>query len=158
MIVIIFVSVACVGCDQATKVLADSYLPKNEMVSYLNDTVRIGYVENSGAFLGMGGQLSEEIRFIMFQAIAGIFIVAMFIYSLIGSNLGLGAIAGISLVFSGGASNLFDRVVNDGAVIDFLNIGIGFIRTGIFNIADVAIMIGGLLFILSQSTRSGVRE
>jgi len=158
MMIIIFVSVACVGCDQSTKTLADNYLSKTEMVSYLSDTVRIGYVENTGAFLGMGGQFSEEARFIMFQAIAGVFIVGMLIYVLISSSLGLSAIVGISLILSGGASNLFDRVVNDGAVIDFVNIGIGFIRTGIFNVADVAIMLGGLLFILSQSRKSSACE
>ncbi len=158
MMIIIFVSVACVGCDQSSKTLADNYLSKTEMVSYFSDTVRIGYVENTGAFLGMGGQFSEEVRFIMFQAIAGIFIVGMLVYVLISSSLGMSAIVGISLILSGGASNLFDRVVNDGAVIDFVNIGIGFIRTGIFNVADVAIMLGGLLFILSQSKKSSVCE
>ena len=37
----------------------------------------------------------------------------------------------------------------DGAVIDFLNVGIGGLRTGIFNLADVAIVTGVSLLILS---------
>ena len=46
------------------------------------------------------------------------------------------------------ASGGIQRV--NGLVIDFMNIGIGSIRSGIFNVADVAIMIGCLLiFFLS---------
>jgi signal peptidase II len=43
-------------------------------------------------------------------------------------------------------SNLIDRIAV-GSVIDFLNVGVGSLRTGIFNLADVAIMAGaGCLF------------
>jgi len=40
------------------------------------------------------------------------------------------------LLFSGGISNFYDRVSNNDAVVDYLNIGIESLRTGIFNIAD----------------------
>ena len=42
---------------------------------------------------------------------------------------------------AGGASNWIDRVMH-GSVIDFMNVGIGPFRTGIFNVADMAIMLG----------------
>ena len=51
------------------------------------------------------------------------------------------AAAGLLLFVAGGMSNLIDRIAM-GSVIDFLNIGIGPFRTGIFNVADVAIMAG----------------
>jgi len=38
-----------------------------------------------------------------------------------------------------------------GTVIDFLNIGIGPWRTGIFNIADVAIMAGTVLLVADHT-------
>jgi signal peptidase II len=47
-------------------------------------------------------------------------------------------------------SNLIDRIVYDGRVIDFLNIGIGPLRTGIFNIADMAIT-GAAVFLVVES-------
>ena len=47
------------------------------------------------------------------------------------------------------ASNWFDRLVR-GSVLDFLNVGIGSIRTCVFNVADVAIMIGAVVFALGQ--------
>ncbi len=50
----------------------------------------------------------------------------------------------LTLILAGGVGNLIDRVTNDGLVTDFLNIGVGAFRTGIFNVADVAVMTGAL--------------
>jgi len=55
----------------------------------------------------------------------------------------------VSLVLGGGFGNLIDRISKDGRVIDFLNVGVGSLRSGVFNLADVAISIGIIwLFIL----------
>jgi signal peptidase II len=51
------------------------------------------------------------------------------------------ALLGVALVAAGGASNLVDRITQ-GMVIDFMNVGIGPLRTGIFNVADMALMLG----------------
>ena len=59
----------------------------------------------------------------------------------------------LALVLAGGASNLIDRFVNDGYVVDFINLGAGPIRTGIFNIADVAITVGALLLLIQSWRR-----
>ena len=40
--------------------------------------------------------------------------------------------------------------VNGGIVIDFLNFGIGGLRTGILNVADLSVTFGALAFILMQ--------
>jgi signal peptidase II len=51
------------------------------------------------------------------------------------------SVLGLTLVVAGGLSNLVDRVAR-GFVVDFLNVGVGPLRTGIFNVADMAIMTG----------------
>jgi len=56
----------------------------------------------------------------------------------------------LGLLWAGGVSNLVDRVLH-GSVVDFMNIGVGWLRTGIFNVADMAITIGVLLILLSKS-------
>jgi signal peptidase II len=56
----------------------------------------------------------------------------------------------IALVVGGGVSNLIDRLRYGGYVVDFLNVGIGSLRTGIFNVADMAIMAGVLLWAFSD--------
>jgi signal peptidase II len=56
---------------------------------------------------------------------------------------------GLVLFVAGGASNLIDRILQ-GRVVDFLNVGVGTLRTGVFNVADVAIMAGAALVALAE--------
>jgi signal peptidase II len=60
-------------------------------------------------------------------------------------------VLGVTLILGGGIGNLIDRLVNDGHVVDFLNIGIGGLRTGVFNVADVAIMAGPVLLLVGMA-------
>ena len=55
---------------------------------------------------------------------------------------------GCTLLLAGAVGNLIDRIRLDGLVIDFLNLGIGPLRTGIFNVADMAIMAGAVLLVI----------
>jgi signal peptidase II len=71
--------------------------------------------------------------------------------SLFARRLGTARIVPLALVAGGGLSNLIDRLMYDGRVTDFLNVGIGTLRTGIFNLADMAILGGALLLILNRS-------
>ena len=58
---------------------------------------------------------------------------------------------------AGGASNLADRIIY-GMVIDFMNVGIGPLRTGIFNVADMAIMLGAGVLALEGYRSEGRAE
>jgi signal peptidase II len=56
------------------------------------------------------------------------------------------------MVIAGGIGNLIDRAVH-GYVVDFLWVGIpNSIGTNIFNVADVAIMIGVITLIVAHFT------
>src|SRR5262245_34186004 len=135
-----------IGCDRVTKHLAATKLAGNPARSYLSDTVRLEYVENPGAFLSLGAELPDWAR-------TGLLTV--------GATLGLVAVAvaafklrwrgtpfiGAILFLAGGGSNLVDRITR-GAVVDFMNVGVGSLRTGIFNVADVALMTGAVLIVL----------
>lgn len=138
--------ILCVGCDQTTKYTAKELLSPGSSVSLLDGTIRLQYIENTGAFLSLGASLSEEIRFLFFTVSVSLALAVMFLYLLSSRTLTLLPVVAISLILGGGISNLIDRLVYQGAVIDYLNVGIGGLRTGIFNVADVAIMVGsGLL-------------
>ena len=54
----------------------------------------------------------------------------------------------LALILSGGVGNLIDRVLRGGLVVDFMNVGIGTLRSGIFNVADLGI-VGGLVLLLA---------
>lgn len=148
--VLIIALVACVGCDQSTKFAAKSLLGPGEVHSFLGDTFRIVYAENAGAFLGLGSSLPGDIRYALFVVIAAILILGLAVYTLGKRNLTLTELSAVALIVGGGVGNLTDRVLNDGAVVDFLNIGVGSLRTGIFNVADMTLMLGVAVFVLSQ--------
>lgn len=44
---------------------------------------------------------------------------------------------------------MYDRIFNNGLVVDFMNFGIGNIRTGILNVADLSITFGAILLFIS---------
>lgn len=78
------------------------------------------------------------------------FFIGLLYYLVSNSKQNFYSFVALSLVFSGGISNFYDRVLNNGAVIDFLNVGIGSIRTGVFNVADMAILLGIFIFIFIE--------
>jgi len=147
VLLILLTVVWCVGCDQATKSIAKSHLPKSQMLSFVGDTVRLQYTENKGAFLSLGASLSENWRGMIFTGGVATFLLGVLGYLLVASNLPAVTVLAFSLVLGGGLSNLLDRIAYGGYVVDFINLGIGSLRTGIFNAADVAITIGVLLVV-----------
>ena len=64
-------------------------------------------------------------------------------------NMPLANFVALVLVLAGGIGNVIDRVLHNGLVTDFLNLGIGPVRTGIFNVADMVLVIGGLALLLT---------
>jgi len=139
---------ATIGCDRVTKHVATTMLAGAPNRSYLADTVRLEYVENTGGFLGLGANLSPSARTGLFTIGTGLMLLllvgAAFRCHWSGSQL-----LGLSLFVAGGASNWVDRVIR-GSVVDFINVGVGPVRTGIFNVADVAIMLGVGILMLAE--------
>jgi signal peptidase II len=132
-----------IGCDRVTKHLATAALTDVPVQSYLADTVRLEYAENTGAFLGLGAEWPAPLRTAVLGVGNGVLLLAMAIAA-IRVRWSRAALLGLTLFIAGGASNLADRVAC-GYVVDFMNVGVGRVRTGIFNIADVAILLGAAL-------------
>lgn len=130
------------GGDQLTKRLAWRHLDPAAPLSFLHDTLRLSYVENSGGFLGLLGGLPEEFRFLLLTCGVAVVVIPGIAYFLWWSSLPRSTAVAALLVLGGGMSNLIDRLIHNGRVIDFLTIGLGSFRTGIFNLADVCILCG----------------
>jgi len=141
--------------DIATKKVAQQSLRDVPPISWLNDTVRIEYHENLGAFLGLGADQSREIRFLFLVVFVGLVLAATIFFAVNNQELSRVPLIGLSLVTAGGLGNLIDRIFNNGAAVDFLQVGIGPLRTGIFNVADLEIMGGIAMFILFNLTQKG---
>jgi signal peptidase II len=140
----------CVGCDQVSKSAARALLASGVTESLFADSLRLQLVQNPGAFLSLGDSLPEQLRFTLFTAAAALLLIGLVCASLFARRLRPARVIPLALVAGGGISNLIDRLVFDGRVTDFLNVGIGSFRTGIFNLADMAILAGALLLILRR--------
>lgn len=152
--IIALVVVLCTGCDQVTKGIAQRTLPGREPIALLSELIRIEYLENPGVTLGLGATLPAELRLVAFTGAVGVFLTLLLIFLLSANGLKLSQIVGLSLVLAGGLGNLIDRVLNDGAVIDFVSFGIGGLRTGVMNLADVAVFLGvGLILLGTLGSR-----
>ena len=136
----------CVGCDQIAKHVVRDELTLGESHSYLNDTVRLTHAENPGAFLSLGDSLPKSLRTVFFQGGVGLIVIALLWVAAFARDVDRWQIVALSLLAAGGLGNLIDRVLYDGRVTDFLNIGLGGLRTGIFNIADLVEVIGVVVF------------
>ena len=140
-----FLVVFFIVVDQLVKVMAYRDLRGRPRLSYLNDFIVVEYAENRGAFLSLGAALSESARFWVFVVGVGA-ILAFCVYSLAKSLKHTPSVVALALVISGGIGNLIDRVMQ-GYVIDYVHMGFSGLRTGVFNVADVAIS-GGLLLLV----------
>jgi signal peptidase II len=136
-----------IGCDRVTKHVASTTLSGTPSRSFLADTFRLEYAENTGAFLSLGAGWPPPVRTAFFGIGSGLLLLALAIMAMRLRWPGP-ALLGMALCVAGGASNLLDRITY-GKVIDFMNVGLGPLRTGIFNVADVAIMIGAAIIVVT---------
>ena len=138
-----------IGCDRVTKHLAATRLADAPPQSFLADTFRLEYAENTGAFLSLGATLPDPVRTALLTVGVGIGLIVVAVVAFRKRWVGR-PLAGAALIWAGGMSNLVDRAVH-GSVVDFMNVGVGSLRTGIFNVADVAILAGAVLIAIKET-------
>jgi len=155
-VLLLAVVVSIVGCDRVSKSVATEVLAGEPPQSYFFDMLRLSYAENPGSFLSLGAELPESLRFAVFTVGTGILLAFLTAYAIRARSSPAGLL-GPAMFVAGGASNWVDRL-SSGSVVDFLNIGIGSIRTGIFNLADVAIMAGAVVLLLSEYSAARQRR
>jgi signal peptidase II len=153
LLLVLTILISCVGCDQTSKSIAKTYLSDTQTVSLLGDSVRLQLANNYGAFLSAGETLSKAWRSTLFLVGVALVHNVLLAYAFSPKRSNPIVAAASALIVGGGLSNLIDRFVNDGYVVDFLNIGIGPVRPGIFNWADVCIMFGVVLWVFSERVR-----
>jgi len=154
LFILIFSVISCVGCDQQTKIWAKQLLRPGEAHSYFSDTFQLILVENHGAFLGLGDQLPEHIKTIIFVGLISVCLSAGLIWAARAKMLTIWGYLATILFISGGIGNLIDRAFNHGGVVDFMYMDVGRFHTGIFNVADIFIMVAAaIMFYLSFRPR-----
>jgi len=152
-LVLLIVIGATIGCDRVTKHIAATTLSGTESRSFFADTIRLEYIENAGAFLSLGASWPAAVRTALFGIGNAALLLALTVVTM-RLCWPRPALLGLALFVAGGASNLVDRITY-GKVIDFMNVGLGPLRTGIFNVADMAIMLGAGIIVVSGYRADG---
>ena len=138
--------VVIVAIDQASKAYAIRHWMGQPRQSFLQDVFRIEFALNKGAFLGFMKDWSEKLRFLVLTIANGVVLAALTVYLATARRMAWNTYTPLLLIVGGGIGNLIDRI-RFGSVVDFFNLGIGDLRTGIFNAADMAITLGFFLMI-----------
>lgn len=136
-----------IACDQVSKKIVREHISTYEQHDYLGGHFHLFHAENTGAFLSLGAELGQPFRFILLTLLPIVALIGGMFYVIIKKSLSPMMAAGIVCCIGGGMGNLYDRIVH-GSVTDFMHIQFGALQTGIFNVADVSIMIGLGLILL----------
>ena len=130
-----------VGCDQVSKSIARDKIEYHETISVIDNFLTLTKVENTGAFLSLGSNMPVFIKLLALN-ILPVLVMLWGLYLVIQkTNMSRLLVTGLCFVIGGGAGNLYDRI-RFGSVTDFMHMNFGLFQTGIFNMADVSIMVG----------------
>ena len=145
--------VACVGCDHASKQAAASLLADSVGLELAGGLLRFQLASNPGAFLSLGADLPEALRSFLLLGLVPLLIAFACFYVARSARASRAQLAALAVLSGGGFGNWLDRVLHDGAVTDFVSVGFGPLRTGIFNLADLAVVAGVFWLLLSTRHR-----
>jgi signal peptidase II len=157
---IILLIVANIAVDQISKAVVRAHIEPRTETSYgetikvIGDTFIMTNVENKGAFLGMGSDLSDTSRLI-FLLILPILVLGYVVYYILkNKTLDRLSLIAFCCIIGGGIANVYDRIVY-GSVTDFFHIDLGGVfRTGIFNVADMSVSAGMIMLLVASFTNS----
>lgn len=140
--------------DQITKMLVVNYIqPYTIGASFFGDFLRIIHVSNTGVAFSVGATWTETIRRLLFAllplVVIGI-VIAVYFRNNDWTKLQRWAIMGI---VGGGIGNLIDRIFRSEGVVDFIDVKFyglfGLERWPTFNVADSAVVVCGILLVIS---------
>jgi signal peptidase II len=151
LVVLLPVLVCTAGCDHVTKHIARTELGQRDSATLSGRFIEFTLAENPGAFLSVGAAFPQAVRSTLTVGVsAGLaFLLAYLVRT---PRLRLISFLGLALIWAGGISNLIDRFVHHGLVTDFLVVRAGLLHTGVFNLADFAIVVGVLILVLFSGT------
>jgi signal peptidase II len=144
----LLVVLVVIGLDQWTKALVVQHLSpagSNPPIPVIGDYLNIFYIQNSGAAFSL---FANNILLAVLIALA--ICVIGYLYARIINTGSLAYKLIFGMIIGGAASNLLDRALHNGSVVDFIYFQIpqiGF-HFAVFNLADASISIGVFLLFL----------
>lgn len=144
VIVLVSLVVCVAACDQFFKTVVRRELTFGEYQEVIGSSFMLTNVENTGAMLGLGADLPYLSKLLLLALLPLVLLTLLFIRVLIDKDISWDFAIAFACVIGGGVGNLYDRIFR-GSVTDFMYIDLGVLKTGIFNVADVAVTIGLLV-------------
>jgi signal peptidase II len=138
-----------IGCDQVSKEIVRKHIAYGEQIDIIKDHFILTKVENKGAFLSAGNNLPTPIRYGILVVMPILVLGYGLFYLLYKSNLPKAMQVGLCFLIGGGIGNVYDRLVF-GSVTDFFHMDFVLFKTGVFNFADLSIMIGITILLISS--------
>lgn len=136
---------ATVGIDQVSKFLAlRQQLP--ETLGPL--TIEVHY--NSGVAFGFLSELPPTLKYATLASIGAFVLSAHFFSRFFLHTHSRSLRVGLALQIGGIASNVLDRLLGDGSVVDFISVTIGALRSPVWNLADNIQLIGFALLLIGM--------
>ena len=144
------ISALVIALDRITKIWVSRHITEGDAITVLPHVFRISHVENSGAAFSMFASVPnpERTRWMLtaFSLLAAVVVLVVLVR--VGRRLSLTALS-MALVLGGALGNVWDRI-RYGVVVDFLEVHIVHYHWPDFNVADSAIVIGGILLLLDS--------
>ncbi len=142
MINILIISVILVFIDQIIKYIVDVYMTLNSSINIINGFFRLTYVRNTGAAFSL---FENKQLFLIIITLIALFFMFYFLKNKLFKK---SETIIYSLIISGVLANLVDRIFR-GYVIDYLDFTIIKYDFPIFNLADIMIVLGCILLIVT---------
>jgi len=112
-------------------------------VRVIGDLARFVYVRNPGSAMG----LFPVGRWVLVGVSLAATVFIVWLYRTTPARLGVRR-AAMAAILGGAVGNLVDRVLYGGLVVDFIDLGVGTHRFYTFNVADIAVSVGGAVLFL----------
>ncbi len=145
----LFILLFVIGLDQYTKILTVSNFALYESLEIIPGFFSLTYLTNKGAAFGFLAGVDSAWRHYFFLILASIALVLLLVawFRLRKEHRFYGP--ALALIAGGAIGNVIDRV-RFGAVVDFLDFYVAGHHWPAFNVADSAILVGVVLFLLSN--------
>ncbi len=139
-----------IGLDQFSKWIARFTIIENETFSILKGIIVFIKAENIGAALGIGAGLPSMLKVFYLQLLPIAILFFLLRMILIDKELSKLIIVGVAIAIGGAFGNILDRILY-GSVTDFIQFNVGTYTSGIFNVADISVVIGIFIVIIDVS-------
>ena len=144
---LLVLSILIVAADRLTKWLASTRIEVGNNLLVFPHVFAISHVENPGAAFSLFNDSSspERVRWLLliFSLVAAVAVLAALVK--LGRRITATSL-GLALILGGALGNAYDRL-RFGYVIDFLEVHIIHYHWPDFNVADSAIVVGGILLL-----------